>query len=170
MPKKDLIVKRSMLPNAGKGLFTRVPIKKGERIVEYKGRITSWKEVSHDEGTNGYIFYVSKNLVLDAKPFKKALARYANDANGLHRVPGIKNNATYEVDKGHVYIKATKNIQAGSEILVDYGKEYWDVIRYNKRIDEEVNHQMKKQTARKKKTSSKNSIVRRLNQRHKKAA
>jgi hypothetical protein len=33
-----------------------------------------------------------------------------------------------------VYIDATRDIPAGAEILVDYGKEYWDVIRYNQKI------------------------------------
>lgn len=36
---KHLYVKRSLLPGAGRGLFTKVPIKKGTRIVEYKGEI-----------------------------------------------------------------------------------------------------------------------------------
>jgi hypothetical protein len=33
-----------------------------------------------------------------------------------------------------VYIDANRNICAGTEILVEYGKEYWDVIRYNQKI------------------------------------
>ena len=32
-----------------------------------------------------------------------------------------------------VYITATKNIPANGEIFVGYGKEYWDVIRENRR-------------------------------------
>ena len=38
-----LIVKKSQLPKAGKGLYTKVPIKKGEKIIEYKGN-DSWIE------------------------------------------------------------------------------------------------------------------------------
>jgi hypothetical protein len=44
------------------------------------------------------------------------------------------NNSRYVVDGKRVFIEATKNIDAGSEILVSYGKEYWDVVRYNKRL------------------------------------
>ena len=168
LSRKALIVKRSTLPEAGKGLFTKVSIPKGTRIVEYKGKVTTWKEVNHDEGTNGYIFYINKNLVLDARPVKNALARYANDANGLHRVKGIKNNSTYEIEIGHVYIKAIKDIPAGSEIFVDYGKEYWDVIRYNKKIDEEVNKQMQKPA--KKKRKSRRGLLHKLGNRQKRAA
>jgi len=35
---KQLVVKRSAIPNSGKGLFTKKFIPKGTRIVEYKER------------------------------------------------------------------------------------------------------------------------------------
>ena len=72
--------------------------------------------------------------MIDASSYKKALARYANDAKGLHRVKGIGNNCIYQVYDGKVYIESVKDIPANSEILVEYGKEYWDVIRYNARL------------------------------------
>ncbi len=128
---KKLQVKKSVLPNAGKGLFAKTFIPKGTKIVEYKGKITTWKEVDHNEGKNGYIYYVKRNYVIDAGNRKSALARYANDARGIARVTGITNNAEYIEESLKVYIKATKDIQPGSEILVEYGKEYWDAIRFN---------------------------------------
>ena len=39
-----LIVKKSQLPNAGKGLFTTSKILKGSKVIEYKGEIIDWKE------------------------------------------------------------------------------------------------------------------------------
>lgn len=128
---KQLMVKRSGLPGAGKGLFTKKFIPKGARIVEYKGRITTWKDVNHDEGRNGYIYYVKRNHVIDARPYKKALAKYANDARGIGRTRGMGNNAAYIEDGDRVYIEAVKDIAGGAEILVNYGKEYWEVIKYN---------------------------------------
>jgi len=128
---KQLLIKRSTLKGAGKGLFTTKPIAKGTKIVEYRGKITTWKEVNDRNGLNGYIYYVNRNHVLDAWATKKALARYANDAQGLIRTPGIRNNSTYETEGLRVFIVAAKNIPAGSEILVAYGKEYWDIIKEN---------------------------------------
>ena|SRR5215203_3274228 len=128
---KQLVIKRSTIPKAGKGLFTKKPIPKGSRIVEYKGKITTWKDVNDDGGRNGYIYYINRNYVIDAKPLPKTFGRYANDANGLKKIKSVKNNARYVVDNFSVYIEAVKDIPAGSEILVRYGKEYWDVIRYN---------------------------------------
>ena len=49
---KDVIVKKSKLPGAGKGLFAKKFIPKGTRIVEYKGRIKTWKEVNPDKHEN----------------------------------------------------------------------------------------------------------------------
>ena len=130
-----LIVKRSGLPNAGKGLFTKIFIPKGTAIVEYKGTITTWKEVDHTECENGYIYYVKRDFVIDARPHLKSLARYANDARGLKKVKGLLNNAEYKEYGLSVFIVAKKNIPAGSEILVEYGKEYWDTIRYNQKVE-----------------------------------
>lgn len=114
------------------GLFTKKDIRKGERIVEYKGKIRTWKEIKEQDGFNGYVFYIKRNHVIDAKKTKTALARYANDARGLSKTNGMRNNAKYEEDGLHVYITATKDIPAGSEILVGYGKEYWDIVKQNK--------------------------------------
>lgn len=154
---KQLFVKKSTIPNSGKGLFTKKPIPKGTRIVEYKGKKTTWKDVDHDDGKNGYIYFINRNHVIDAYRTVKALGRYANDANGLSKVKGISNNSQYINDDDYrVYIEAVKDIPAGGEILVKYGKEYWDQIRTNIRIEEkerkEAEKAKKKVQAKKSKT------------------
>jgi|SRR5215203_347050 len=143
----QLVVKRSTIPNSGKGLFTKKFIPKGSRIVEYKGRVSTWKEVDIDEGRNGYIYYINRNHVINAQPFPKYLGRYANDAQGMSRIKGITNNSRYMADMQtmRVYIEAVKDIPAGGEILVQYGKEYWDVIKHNLRIDEKEKAKKEKQ-------------------------
>jgi len=128
---KHLYVKKSSIPGAGKGLFTKKSIPKGTRIVEYKGKRTTWKEVKDEDGKNGYIFYINRNLVINGQPNKKAVARYANDAQGLVRINGLLNNSEYVVDGQKAYIEAKKDIPAGGEIFVDYGRDYWKVIREN---------------------------------------
>jgi len=134
LSKADFSVKESTLPGSGKGLFTNVDIEKDTLIIEYVGRQTTWKEVK-DDADNGYIYFNNRNHVIDARRHRSALARYANDAAGLSRVKGVLNNCTYKVLKGKVYIKAIKNIPAGSEIFVSYGKDYWDTVKQNMAID-----------------------------------
>lgn len=60
---KQLKIKTSVIPGAGKGLFTRKPIPKGARITEYKGKITTWKQVDDKNGLNRYVFYVKRDHV-----------------------------------------------------------------------------------------------------------
>ena len=129
--KPSLIIKKSRLKNAGKGLFTNSFIPKGYRIVEYIGKLSSWKDADHRGGKNVYIYYINRNHVIDAYTYKKAFARYANDAVGISKVKGIRNNAQYEKESLKVFIRATRDIQPGEEIYVGYGKEYWDVIKKN---------------------------------------
>lgn len=132
--KKHLEVKESNLPNAGMGLFTKTLIPKGTHIVEYTGRVKPWAAFK-DSVDNGYLFYVNRNHVIDAYPTKKALARYANDARGMVKVKGLTNNSEYVTEGLKVYIKAKRAILPGEEILVGYGKEYWDVMRENAEIE-----------------------------------
>ncbi|MFI5150773.1 MAG: SET domain-containing protein [Bacteroidia bacterium] len=126
-----LYVKRSGLPNSGKGLFTKVPFKRGDVVVEYKGEIVPWKEclVREYYGKGGYFMYVTKDHCIDARPTTQHKARYANDAKGFTKKAGVKNNSFYEMRGKKVFIVARKFIPEGSEILVGYGKEYWDTLR-----------------------------------------
>ena len=131
---KDLLVKTSSLPNSGKGLFTKVFIPKKTRIVEYQGKVCKWSDVE-DNFDNGYIYFVNKNHVIDAGNTKKFLARYANDALGLSTEKGMRNNSRYTTKGLQVFIESLEDIPAGSEIFVSYGKEYWDVVKKNIKID-----------------------------------
>lgn len=126
---KYLRVKRSRLPGAGKGLFAQVDIAKGARIVEYKGKKRKWIDVKHEDGHNGYLMRVSRSIVIDALPATRTFGRYANDAKGFARIEGLKNNAEYVSEGLRCFIEAKKNIRAGEEIFVSYGKEYWDLMR-----------------------------------------
>ena len=129
---KDLHVKTSTLAGCGKGLFTKVFISKGTIMAEYKGKISTWKDVDHDDGRNPYIYYVSRLHVIDAKGNKESIAHFANDAKGYKKEKGVTNNARYIVKRKRVFIEAVRDIQAKEEIFISYGKEYWDVIRKNK--------------------------------------
>ena len=128
---KHLFTQESGIPGAGQGLFTRIAIPKGTRIIEYTGKVTDWANADHQEGLNAYIYFLTEEHVIDAAKRKKSMARYANDARGMKRIKGITNNSEYVEEGLKVFIEATKNIPAGAEILVGYGKEYWDVLKKN---------------------------------------
>jgi len=126
-----LKVKKSSLPGAGKGLFTLKDIKKGKIVCEYEGERITWKVATerNDTGIGGYVYYINKNNCIDAFHFKNTFGRYANDAAGVGRIKGFRNNSTYDVVRNKVYIRATRNIEAGSEIFVSYGSGYWKIMK-----------------------------------------
>jgi SET domain-containing protein len=128
-----LKAKKSRLRGVGKGLFTTSAIRKGDVIVEYKGELMSWEKCEKRYGDNidkaKYLFFITNKKVVDAERTPEALARYANDANGLKKQKGLNNNSEYDVIKGKPYIVATRNIKAREEIFVDYQQEYWESIK-----------------------------------------
>lgn len=145
---KYLFVDDSTIPGAGKGLFTKVDIPKGTRIVEYKGRRTTWKEVKNDS-ENYYIYTINRNNVIDAGKTLSALARYANDAKGFNRVKGLSNNSVYVNDSNRAFIESVKDIPAGAEIFVDYTQDYWKVLKENKRREKREEKEALKKAAKK---------------------
>ena len=126
---KYLQIKKSQLPRAGKGLFTKIDIPKGMRVVEYKGSLRLWKDVKHLDGYNGYLMYITRNAVIDAQPGINNFGRYANDANGFGKSPGLKNNCEYVSEGTKCYIESLHPLRKGEEISVGYGKDFWKLQR-----------------------------------------
>lgn len=131
----QLFIQPSTLPGAGMGLFTKTEIPRGTLIIEYLGTVSTWKEIMHDVD-NPYLCYVNRNHVINGAPHPEFLARYANDAAGPIRIEGMRNNSFFEIDGTRVFIKSTKRIPAGSEIFVNYGKEYWETATNNAAMEE----------------------------------
>lgn len=134
LKKKDLQIKPSTIPDAGKGLFTKIDITKGTIVTEYKGRRRTWKDVENDVD-NGYIYHIDDDNVIDAKANIRSHGRYANDAAGLTKIKGITNNAEYVELDNKVFIRTKKDIAAGCEVFVAYGKLYWKQVKENMEED-----------------------------------
>lgn len=100
---------------AGFGLFAEEEIKKGEKIIEYIGKILLGAEAENVK-TNMYLFEVSKNKTIDGS-VRWNKARYMN-----HSCEG---NSESEIRKGRVFIIATQDIKEGEEIVYDYGEIFF---------------------------------------------
>jgi SET domain-containing protein len=126
-------IKKSQIPSAGHGLWAKKEFKRGDVIVKYDGEKITWKECERrneaQEGYGGYYMFINKRKCIDAQHTTWAHGRYANDAAGLCRIEGLRNNAKYEISKGEVFIVATRNIKAGEEIFVSYGRSYWNTMK-----------------------------------------
>ena len=112
--KRGLVVKRATR-GAGFGLFTTKPIEKDDFIIEYTGK-KILNSVA-DELETRYIFEINSRYSIDGSP-RSNLARYINHS--------CKPNSEPEIDRGHIYIYAFRNIKEGEELTYDYGKEYFD--------------------------------------------
>jgi uncharacterized protein len=103
--------------SAGLGLFANEDIPRGQTIIEYMGeRITS-NEADRRGGL--YLFDVKRDLVIDGKE-RGNIARYINHACKPNAV------AEHDVDEDRIYITARKKIEAGEEIVYNYGKQYFE--------------------------------------------
>lgn len=126
---KSVYVRKSLLPGAGLGLFANRNFRKGDRIAEYGGKRRLWREVKHEDGHNGYLLRLNRTMAIDARPTLHLPGRYANDAAGLVRIRGLRNNAEYLIYGDRCFIEATRGIRKGEEILVSYGRAFWALQR-----------------------------------------
>ncbi len=123
-----LRVRKSILPGAGKGLFTTIDIPAKTMIVEYGGDLVKWNDVKDFDGYNAYLFKINSRWAIDALHDHSNIARFANDARGIGRAIGMRNNCEYIVKGKNVYICSTRKIYSGGEIYVDYSRAYWSLI------------------------------------------
>lgn len=112
-PKSNLF--KIIRSRTGFGLATKIPLKKGEFVIEYIGDLIPNKDAAHL--TTRYLFEVNSRWTIDGAK-RGNVARYINHA--------CKPNCEAEIDGKRVLIYAVKDIPAGTELNYDYGKEYFD--------------------------------------------
>lgn len=121
-----LYIQESQIPNAGKGLYTAIPILKNEIISLFKGEILSDEEaaVRAKEGLDGYFINMLDGSIMDSMNVE-CFAKYANDADGMVKTQ-FKTNARITLDDDdQVCIVATRNIKVYEEVFCSYGDAYW---------------------------------------------
>jgi hypothetical protein len=126
----DLYIAPSGIPGSGNGLFTKKDIKRGEVILVVTGIRLTPEQIEANYADSNYLLELNDESG-DCMEVT-GLARYANDAEGLIVVSGLKNNAEFCSDEDQsIYMCATRNIKAGSEIFTTYGENYWSVTAEN---------------------------------------
>ena len=115
----------SLIPGAGRGLFAVVDVRRGEALCRVSGQMMLEEEAARFAARSRYgdrYFLGLSGGVLNVR----SAARYANDACGPVRVPGIRNNCRFiEGDDGSAWLEAIRLIRAGEECFVGYGRSYW---------------------------------------------
>lgn len=114
---KRFSVRRS--PIHGRGVFALRSLAAGERILEYRGLVTSWPEAARNhahrqvEG-HTFLFGLSDGRVIDG-------GRGGNSARWLNHA--CEANCEAVEDDGRIFIEATRRIAAGEELFIDYSLE-----------------------------------------------
>lgn len=110
--REDLRVRRSA---TGLGLFALRPIPAGRRIIEYVGPVISGEEVDRKGGK--YLFDLGDDRAIDGSA-RTNLARYLNHS--------CRPNAEAFVTGRRIWIWSKRDIPAGEEITINYGRAYFE--------------------------------------------
>jgi hypothetical protein len=115
--KPKIIVRTSRIH--GRGVYAGRRLSKGERIVEYRGEVISWREADRrppsdpDDPNHTFFFALDdRKHVIDANVGGNA-ARWINHS--------CDPNCETAEDEGRVFIEALRDIKAGEELSYDYG-------------------------------------------------
>ena len=122
MPRK-IVARKSQIH--GNGVFALLPIAKGERIIEYKGKRRTHAEV--DAGDTGdadsghtFLFTLNDEYVIDAN-FGGNTARWINHSCRPNCEAVLEENEEGSRKKSQVFIEAKRAIKPGEELTYDYG-------------------------------------------------
>ena len=97
----------------GLGAFAKVPIAQGTHIIEYLGeRISKAESLRRCEQNNEYIFTLTDHEDLDGN-VQWNPARFLNHS--------CAPNCDAELENGHIWIVANRDIKAGEELTFNYG-------------------------------------------------
>ncbi|CAG0992705.1 hypothetical protein BURK1_02357 [Burkholderiales bacterium] len=104
-------------PIHGRGVFATRTIRKGETVIEYRGRRTTWEDASGqpesgDDPHHTFLFSLDDGRVIDAA-VRGNSARWINHSCA-------PNCEAYEDERGRVFIAARRTIRAGEELAYDY--------------------------------------------------
>jgi hypothetical protein len=122
MPRK-IVARRSAIH--GNGVFALVPIRKGERLVEYKGRRRTHEDVDASdsgdvESGHTFLFTLNDEYVIDAN-FEGNSARWINHGCAPNCEAVLEEHDGDDRRRDRVFIEATRDIRPGEELTYNYG-------------------------------------------------
>ena len=112
-------------PIHGNGMFAVAPLRKGERLIEYKGQRRTHQDV--DEGDTGdvesghtFLFTLNDEYVIDANHGGNS-ARWINHSCKPNCEAVLEEADGDDQRKDRVFIEAIRAIKPGEELTYDYG-------------------------------------------------
>lgn len=107
----------------GQGVFATAPIKAGEEVVEYKGKLRTHDEVDAEYGGKDtghtFLFILNDKYVIDAN-IGGNVARWLNHGCAPNCQAFVIEDEGGDLRKDKVVIEALRDIEAGEELTYDY--------------------------------------------------
>ena len=120
----------------GNGVFATDTIRKGEHIVEYKGRLITHAQADElhfndiDTG-HTFLFTLNDDWIVDAN-VRGNIAKWINCSCDPNSIAYIHEHESGDLKKEMVIIEALRTIKPGEEITYDYGFEF--DVPYTKKL------------------------------------
>ena len=109
-------IKKSKIDSKGRGLYATKDIKAGTKIINYRGKVLTNREVDESNKFDNtkpiYLITLNKRLTLDGD--------FAWNTAGLIN-HSCNNNCDYEGKGLKIWVSAIKDIKKGEEFTCDYG-------------------------------------------------
>ena len=120
----------------GSGVFATETIRKGEPIVEYKGKLITHAEADalhHGDIDTGhtFLFTLNEKWIIDANR-KGNIAMWINHSCEPNAIAFVHEHKSGKLKKDKVIIEALRKILPGEEITYDYGFEF--DVPYTKKL------------------------------------
>lgn len=128
--KDNVIIKKSNIIKAGRGLFAKKKFLPGDLILPYEGAILNSKEFHElykKQICAKMVLNVDRNIYIDSSNPKDEneplfMGAFANDTYNTT----YKHNAVFQSSKNMTpFLQAIQTIEPDEEIFVDYGPVYW---------------------------------------------
>ena len=108
-------IKKSLIPNSGRGVFANKDFKQGE-IIEVCPLITDYKKNFENSKIRDYTF--RSKFIKDQEVIVFGMCSMYNHSN--------KYNVHHTQDPENMIYTASRDIKNGEELYVSYGVDYWD--------------------------------------------
>ena len=125
---EDFEVKRSSIPKAGNGLFSKVHILPDDTIGPYTGKFLTDAQANSEPYVNSlYLVWICKDCWIWGEGRKASYTRFINhdDVN-----PNVELITSSRWKKAR--LAAVRPIAPGEELFFDYGESYWDCVDIKK--------------------------------------